>query len=76
MKSNMKDILSLMQTKGVVEGSSRFNWKDGFYDPERIEALKAMSQEQKDGSGRKGRGTPGHSGSGRSASAKGKGRRG
>ena len=45
-KGNVKDIISLIQNHGTVEGASRFNWKDGFYDPERIEAFKAMSQDK------------------------------
>lgn len=37
-KSDMKDLMDAMHKHEVIPGSSRFNWKDGFYDPEKIEA--------------------------------------
>ena len=46
-RSDMKNILSLMQGKITLDGASRFNWKDGFYNPEKMEAYKAISEKQK-----------------------------
>ncbi|MBP5752483.1 MAG: U32 family peptidase, partial [Treponema sp.] len=46
-KSDIKNIISMIQTRTGIEGASRFNWKDGFYNPEKIEAFKALSEKQK-----------------------------
>ncbi len=43
-KNDIRDIISLSQSHDPVEGATRFNWKDGFYNPERIEAYKAMNE--------------------------------
>ena len=43
LKGNMKDILYLIQNHEPVQGASRFNWKDGFYNPEKMEAYQAIS---------------------------------
>jgi len=43
-RGDMKDMLSLMQGKASIEGATRFNWKDGFYNPEKMEAYKAMNE--------------------------------
>ncbi len=43
LKSNMKDMLNLIQNHEPVQGASRFNWKDGFYDPEKMEAYQASN---------------------------------
>lgn len=54
-RGDMKDMLSLMQGKAVVDGASRFNWKDGFYNPEKMEAYKAMNEmKEKNRPGKKG----------------------
>lgn len=42
-KSDIRDLLSLLRTKGRIEGASRFNWKDGFYNPEKMEAYQAAN---------------------------------
>ncbi len=41
LKGDMKNLLNLIYRHGHVDGSSRFNWKDGFYDPEKMEAYQA-----------------------------------
>ena len=43
-RGDMKDMLSLMQGRSVMDGASRFNWKDGFYNPEKMEAYKAINE--------------------------------
>ena len=43
LKSNMRDMISIIQNHSPLSGSSRFNWKDGFYNPELIEAFKAKA---------------------------------
>lgn len=43
-KGDLKNLTALIQSRKVIEGSSRFNWKDGFYNPEKIEAFKALSE--------------------------------
>ncbi|MBQ2601443.1 MAG: U32 family peptidase [Treponema sp.] len=45
-RGDMKDMLALMQGKASIDGASRFNWKDGFYNPEKMEAYKAMNEKQ------------------------------
>ncbi len=58
-RGDMKDMLALMQGKASIEGASRFNWKDGFYNPEKMEAYKAMNEIQdKNKFGKKGYGNP------------------
>lgn len=42
-KSDLKDLMALMQKREHVDGSTKFNWKDGFYDPEKIEAYQASN---------------------------------
>ncbi len=43
LKSDIKDLLSIIQKHEFIEGSSRFNWKDGFYNPEKMEAYQAVA---------------------------------
>ena len=42
-KAVLKDFMSLMYKHEHVQGASKFNWKDGFYDPEKMEAYQASS---------------------------------
>lgn len=48
-RGDMKDMMALMQGKASIDGATRFNWKDGFYDPEKMEAYKAMNESQNKG---------------------------
>ena len=41
VKGDIRKLMMLIQSHSVIPGSSRFNWKDGFYDPEKIEAYQA-----------------------------------
>ncbi|MCR5218580.1 peptidase U32 family protein [Treponema sp.] len=52
-RSDIKNLMTLMNTHQPVQGGSRFNWKDGFYDPEKIEAYQqsAARREQEEKSG-------------------------
>ena len=43
LKGDMKNLLNLIHRQGHVDGSSRFNWKDGFFDPEKMEAYQAAN---------------------------------
>ena len=43
-KGDLKDILSIIQNRTPIKGASRFNWKDGFYNPEKMEAYRAISE--------------------------------
>ena len=45
-KSDAHDILLLLQSNKGVAGSSRFNWKDGFYNPEKMEAYQAIAAKE------------------------------
>lgn len=47
LKSDIKDMLSIIQKREFIPGASRFNWKDGFFNPEKMEAYKAISEQQK-----------------------------
>ena len=38
LKSDLRNLMNIIQKHDVVPDSSRFNWKDGFYDPEKMEA--------------------------------------
>lgn len=38
LKTDVRAMLNLIQNHETVPGASRFNWKDGFYDPEKMEA--------------------------------------
>ncbi len=42
-KSDMRDLSNIIARHDRIEDSSRFNWKDGFYNPEKIEAYQAMN---------------------------------
>lgn len=42
LKSDLRYLLNTIQKHEVVHGCSRFNWKDGFYNPEKMEAYKAV----------------------------------
>lgn len=43
-RQELKMITNSMLKKQPVPDSSRFNWKDGFYSPEKIEIYKAMNE--------------------------------
>lgn len=43
-RSDLKTLTALINTHEPVQGASRFNWKDGFYDPEKIEAYQNMAE--------------------------------
>lgn len=45
-KSDMRDLSNIIARHERIEDSSRFNWKDGFYNPEKIEAYQAMNAKQ------------------------------
>ncbi|MBQ4378066.1 MAG: U32 family peptidase [Treponema sp.] len=45
-KQELKMVTNAMIKKQPVPESSRFNWKDGFYSPEKIEIYKAMNEKQ------------------------------
>ena len=50
-----------MLKKQAVSETSRFNWKDGFYNPEKIEIYKAMNEKalaEKEAANQLGRGRP------------------
>ncbi len=47
-KSELRTMIGIMQSKQVIPDSSRFNWKDGFYDPEKIEAYQAAQARAKE----------------------------
>ena len=54
-KSDIKDLMVAIQKKEYIPESSRFNWKDGFYDPEKMEAYAAANarrEEEKNHPGR------------------------
>lgn len=44
LKSDIRNVLSIIRNRQFVDGASRFNWKDGFYSPEKIEAYKAAAE--------------------------------
>lgn len=46
LKGDMKNMLNLIQNHEFITGSSRFNWKDGFYNPEKMEAYKAKAERE------------------------------
>ena len=46
-KREAKLIISAMQKGQPLPDCSRFNWKDGFYDPEKIEAYKAAAEKNR-----------------------------
>ena len=69
VKTDVRDIMNVMQNRSVISGSSRFNWKNGFYDPEKMEAYQAMAEkaaarknEQRKRSGKPGNRSYGSSG--------------
>lgn len=43
-KSDFKYIMQAYHSGKVLQDTSRFNWKDGFYSPEKIENFKAMNE--------------------------------
>ena len=57
-KADLKDLMTIMNRRLHIEGSSKFNWKDGFYDPEKMEAYQASNaraaQARRDIAGKKG----------------------
>jgi putative protease len=72
-KVDMRNLMDGMQKHDFIDGASRFNWKDGFYDPDKIEAYNASNMRAaearkgfsahggfgKGGAGRTGAGRPG-----------------
>lgn len=47
LKGNVKEIISIIQSRTFIDGATRFNWKDGFYNGDRLAAYKASSERQK-----------------------------
>lgn len=45
-KQECKAVISSMLKGQVISGVSRFNWKDGFYNPEKLEAYKAVQERE------------------------------
>jgi putative protease len=43
-RQELKMVTNSMIKKQPVPESSRFNWKDGFYSPEKIEIYRAMNE--------------------------------
>ena len=43
-KGTIKDVLNLIQTRSIAQDSCRFNWKDGFYNGEKVEEYKASAE--------------------------------
>ena len=41
LKSDIRNLVSIIQKHEFIEGASRFNWKNGFYNPEKMEAYQA-----------------------------------
>ena len=58
-KGDLKDILGIIQNRTPIKGASRFNWKDGFYNPEKMEAYRAISEKNAMSSSRQPRGGAG-----------------
>jgi len=42
-KTDMRGLMDAIQKHDAIKGAYRFNWKDGFYDPEKIEAYTASN---------------------------------
>ncbi|HKL85107.1 MAG TPA: U32 family peptidase [Treponemataceae bacterium] len=65
-------VMDSIRKNTVIEEVSRFNWKEGFYDPDRMEELKAMTERaktRKPADGKQGKGGSAHS-QGRSKDSK------
>ena len=45
-RQELKIVTNSILRSQPIEGSSRFNWKDGFYSPEKIEEYRAMNERQ------------------------------
>ena len=45
-KQELKLVTTSMMKLQPIQDASRFNWKDGFYSPEKIEVYKAMNEKQ------------------------------
>jgi len=43
-----RQIMDALRKGQVLPNTGRFNWKDGFYDPDRVEELKGMAERSKD----------------------------
>lgn len=67
LKGDIRNLLSIIQNHGFIEGASRFNWKDGFYNPEKMEAYQAANakRELEEASGFKGKKPYGKNGKGK-----------
>lgn len=65
-KQDMRNLMVAIEKHDAIVGASRFNWKDGFYDPEKIEAFassNARAAEARKSYQGKGRPLDGRSGS-------------
>nr|WP_318659563.1 peptidase U32 family protein [uncultured Treponema sp.] len=65
-KTHFKQVYSALIKKQSLPETSRFNWKDGFYSPEKLESYKAIDEmrREKKAAGRGGNGTRGGAGFG------------
>ncbi len=45
-RQECKLVLNSMMKQQIIQGSSRFNWKDGFYNPDKMEAYKAIAEKE------------------------------
>ena len=45
-RQELKLVYNSIARKQPIQDASRFNWKDGFYSPEKIEAYRAMNERQ------------------------------
>ncbi|MBO4404599.1 MAG: U32 family peptidase [Treponema sp.] len=54
-KAELRTMVNLLRNKTVIPETSRFNWKDGFYNPEKMEAYQAIAakNEERKASGKK-----------------------
>lgn len=43
-KAEIRTLINMINTHSVIPGASRFNWKDGFYNPEKIEAYQKAAE--------------------------------
>ena len=46
LKGDMRIMTELLRKGEGIPGSSRFNWKDGFFNPEKMEAYQAIAQKE------------------------------
>ncbi|MCR5614017.1 U32 family peptidase [Treponema sp.] len=43
-KTHFKQVMQALYKKQILPETSRFNWKDGFYSPEKLESYKAIDE--------------------------------